>query len=377
MALQTVSGYVYYPPLRYITPSTNIMTSLQVAATVDSTNKAAIILQIPKTGSIYAIAWHQQLSTTPVGTVTVSLKAIDTSGNPTATDYGGSTGGSEVSFAAYRKYITVLSAPATATAGGMAAVVWEFSGTGSIGLYMGGGGSNAFTASSFPYSATYNGTTWTKSPDRGFLGLQYTNSSGTWENCNSEFSYGTQDSSSYLTTLTYTSSSSPNEYALKFVLPFKARLVGYWAIASINSAATYSVNLYEGSDGTAKLTSETMSGAVSGVAGSPRYRCGFFSSSYVCSAGTEYRLGYKALNTNNMSVYRIAMPSTPGNAMLGILPGGTALTESSRTGTGAWTDTDYNRPYFGLILDQLGDDVGGAVVNPGIKRTSPPPAIIY
>jgi hypothetical protein len=143
------------------------------------------------------------------------------------------------------------------------------------------------------------------------------------------------------TATSFNSSSTPDEYAVRFQLPIAARIVGLWARVDPND--DFDLVLYNGT--TAERTISFDKDILRSTA--PGLLSGYFSSSYDVSANTTYRIAIKPTTTTNIITYRW---SATNNTLLGLIPGGIEWYESTRTDAGSWTDADSNRPFAGLII---------------------------
>lgn len=177
------------------------------------------------------------------------------------------------------------------------------------------------------------------------------------------------------TTTAYNSGSSPDEVALRFVLPFKARCIGIMA-AMFNGAAgaDFTASLWDATgdadnealaqetvDGDYVLTAGTTDGLVVVMLNTP----------VTLTAGATYYAGIRADTANNISVAEVAN-ATVTNALLAF-PGVNANTyRASRTWTAGdaddWTTTTTTLPMIYLIIDQLDDGNGNGNIGGAMNR---------
>jgi hypothetical protein len=163
----------------------------------------------------------------------------------------------------------------------------------------------------------------------------------------------------------FNNASAPNEYAMKFVAPFKCRCVGA-SVMLYNQAA--------GSDFTVSLwpaSSSANGDALAQVAEDGDYAINitddgyvsvFFAAPVELTAGVTYYLGVRADTANNVSVGYIGVNAAITNAIRGFPIGNNTVHQAYRSWTagtaGAWTDAATVFPMMSLIFDQLDDGLG-------------------
>lgn len=165
----------------------------------------------------------------------------------------------------------------------------------------------------------------------------------------------------------YNSGTAITEKGLYFSFPGPVSVSGFWIIVKpASSAATFTVNLYDG-DGTTVLASATPSPVNIENSAGMMYIKGLFSSAVNLAKNTNYRLTVQATSTNNISITELTV--TNAN-MLEMLSGSTNFIETIKT-SGAWGQTTTVRPFMGLILSAIDDATGGAaggmIVHPGMS----------
>lgn len=306
--------------------------------------KFACIFQVPKTGNITKIGFRT-VAVTSSQTLRVGLETLS-SGNPSGTQYGGSAVGTQAAPAANTYYEVTLATPAAATRGDIVAIVIQFNSTvGNLNI------ASAGTTGShlMPYTSLFTAS-WSKSVNGGMHSVGYDD--GTYGDC-------FLIPASAVTQTTFNSSSTPDERALKFKLPFPASMSGVYARMGSASGGNPQWVLYD-SDGTTVLqtlsiTQNTLQGTGNDFG---KYR---FAASVALKANTYYYLSLKPGSTTNVSLYDMTVQSA---AMLGGHLGGADFHLATRTDAGAWTATTTIRPFIGLIFDSLDD---GA--SPGQKAT--------
>lgn len=304
-------------------------------------------------------------------TFRVSLQSLDANGNPDGTVLGGGSPASATFTppadatwdGTWQK--VALTNSYTPTRGQIVALVIEYS-SGTI---------DASNNSSFAYACS-NGAISKAFPVGG------NNVSGTWSNKNSRvpvISYYTAAGcygfpmKSFSST-NYTSTTTPDEYALGFTLPagwgdtFKLRGIGFWTRGG--TASSCEVILY---DGTTALQTVTVDrdhvGATVGTADF------FFAAAETLTYGQTYRVAMRPLDaTGNSCIINTINCETATEASA--FDGGPAFFLSSRTDQGAWTDDLTRRPFIELILDDItepsagGVGATGAVIGQSVRRSS-------
>lgn len=307
-----------------------------------STEKFAMVFRIPKTGNIHKIGFL----TGTVGTsdtLKVGLQTLS-GGDPTGTAYGGMTAGTQASLSSNTWYTVTLAGDASAMAGDEVAAVIEFNSfvAGSVNLQV--INPSSAISRSFPYIGHYTGS-WAKGPYAPVLYIEYDD--GSTDHIAGVFPY------SALAETAFNSGSTPDEYAIRFQVPFPSRYRGYWGWIGANG--NYDVVLYD-SDGTTALSTISVL-AVNSTTAAARWIERKIATGVSLSANTTYRLAFKPTTGSNITI-NIATISTA--AIFGQMEGGTAFYRSTRTDAGAWTDTTTSRLLAGLFLDQFDDATGGS-----------------
>ena len=313
-----------------------------------SGEKAAFVVQIPKTGTISKVGFRTATVTTSQ-TLKVGIYTVDGSGDPTTTAYGSSTTGTQTSPASNTAYLVTLGTGATATQGDIVAVVIEFDSTvGNLNI-----AHTTAATNNFPYSDLYTGT-WAKTAATPILSFEYDDGSyapilGCGPPCS-------------IANTTFNSGSTPDEYALYFKTlgPCKVNGVTIYGGAGA-AAADFSIILYN-SDGTTALGTIAVDGDVRAGTSSTIPSFFQFSSAISLSADTFYYLSLRPDTANNARLLRIT--SVASAAAMDVLSGGQNFYEATRTNAGAWTTTTTNRPAIMPILSAIDDgtSTGGGTV---------------
>lgn len=155
-----------------------------------------------------------------------------------------------------------------------------------------------------------------------------------------------------INTISIGTGSTPDEVAMKFSLPYKARVAGAWFW--MNNAQDAEVILYDNASSVLANHVYDKDLNIGGATILPRRV--YFSSSIQLSAGTTYRLALKPQAASTCSFYSYVCPSS---AYMDAMPWGAGNVYSSRTDAGAWSDGTAEQLLCGLILDGLSDDAGG------------------
>ena len=210
------------------------LASLTVDAT---TEKAAFVIEVPKSGTITKVLFRFG-TITAIDPLELGLETVGaTTGDPSGTLYGSSDEaaftpavGDDDTFC-----IVTLATPATAVRGNQIAVqidVPTYTDANFIVQYLTTG-----IAQSFPYCNAYVGVpAWAKVTGTPILALGY--SDGSWE-----VPFGCFPA--IPATRSFDSNDAIDEYANKFYLPFKTEVQGVWAVLDMDEGVSF--NLYDNS----------------------------------------------------------------------------------------------------------------------------------
>jgi hypothetical protein len=307
-----------------------------------STPQLAQLFTVPKSGTINQLA--VQLGTiTTSDTMQLSLQTVNSSGSPTGTLYGSSAAQTFTPSAGSLNSVT-LSTPATATEGDLVALVVGFSSTiGSVNVgysdrtYFGNG------ITTFPYSLSYNGSSWSKSNTSWCMYLGYNDST-----------YPDIDtipvSAAGSFTFAQNLGSSPDEYGLYFQMPMKALVEGVWVFSYANNISPYdTVKLYS-TDGATVLASANLS---QGQTSTGAVRFIPFTSLVTLQEGLSYYLTLKSGSTaSNIFYFMTFANANAATAMHGNLNGTQTVQGISRQNSGTWTYSTTSRYSIGLMVRQ-------------------------
>jgi len=152
------------------------------------------------------------------------------------------------------------------------------------------------------------------------------------------------------TSTNFNSSSSPDEYALRFQVPYQCQLGGVWFNSDVNEAMD--IVLYNASN-----TAERTVSIVPGIQLSTAHNLHYVQfADYTLSENTTYRVALKPTTTTNNSV---EIWTAPSNDYLEAVVPGIEWYLSTRTDSGSWTDDNTARPYIGLMINGIEFSTGG------------------
>lgn len=151
---------------------------------------------------------------------------------------------------------------------------------------------------------------------------------------------------------TFASNSTPDEYALRFQVPFDCEVSG--VEIRMSPGAAFDLVLYD--SGGSTLFTQTIDNDQS-ITGAGSYAFAFPTTSL--TANSTYRLAVRPSTVVGVTFYNFTVSS---NAYLQSVPGGIEFYQSTRTNAGAWTDSDITRPWMFLRLTSIdiGSSGGGA-----------------
>lgn len=177
----------------------------------------------------------------------------------------------------------------------------------------------------------------------------------------SDGSFTTFDGGSFHSTTqssAFSSSSSPDERAMKFQVPFLCKIDAFnVSNLTIPSGASCDIVLYD-SDGTTALATYSIDAAKQAVQNSSKqFICPI--TPVVLQAATSYYLAVKPATTTNVTFVQLLLnASGHGQASWG----GANWLSSSRTDAGSWTDLATVVPLIGIRISDIDFSSGGGVV---------------
>lgn len=306
-----------------------------------ATHKVAAVMQCPAAGTVDSIDFITGAVTTGCD-IEARIETVGTDGLPTGTLVAaGATGTVTVANGDdnVSKSVTIGTPPTVALGDLVAVVLVVSSGTPNMNITS---MLSAITNNGWPYSATYNGSAWTKSGNVG--PTAWLTISGTRQ----PFP-GTCGGFTTTTARNFQASTNPDEYGNRLYVPFTARAVGLWWRGQHPNVDMDGVLQFAADDGTL-LRSTTLTGQNQGGVGSAAYKLVLWTSTYEVTAGTWYRLSLRATGTVNIATVESS----------GFLSGSTPIDLAycykctRNDNAGAYTDDTAARiTGFGLILDQI------------------------
>ena len=197
-----------------------------------------------------------------------------------------------------------------------------------------------------------------------------------WTNAGIRYLPGLSPTNGGMTLSAFKSDDSPDEYALRFVPPFKCRVIGArLMIGNIATAGSFIVSLW---DSTGDTDAEALAQTVTIDSDFPSANtvdglCEFmFDTQVTLTAGSTYYLGLRAESTTLITLFTAPTGGTgaPANAIKCFASMSTNEYLATRTWTagtaGAWSDTTGTYPFIQLLIDQLDDGAGGSGGNANI-----------
>ncbi len=344
MAFTAIKSGIWYPrPFEQLNASgNNTSIPLTDLAMTASGHKVAWIVRIPKTGTLGKFSFRAQVTTgadikvsfqdvdaangVPDGTIdqyrVIASGSIGSTPKTGLITSDGTDGGTKRSVA--RGDLMAIVVEWNSSAGSVAARGWT-----------------SFNRSSMVggcYNATYNGTAWSKSANVVPIGaLEYDD--GSYALIPDLLTAQAMNSPSY------GSGASPNEYGLKFTPPVNCKVAGFWVSANIAGDAT--VTLYDAN--TTALATKVLDKDITPHGASAGSYFVFFDSDVQLTAGSVYRLALKPNTTTAITLQRWNLLTGTSDQY----PGGSALTDTRRTGSGAWTDDVDIRPFMGFYISEI------------------------
>lgn len=315
--MKTYLDYPMLPP-----PSTGVNFALTA-----TTHKLAGIGRVTRSGSIDRVVFRAGTVTTSQP-VRVSLQDVDTSTGEA--DGFADQSGVQSSLSSSTNYIVNLESARSVSVNDLLAVVCEFDGTaGNLNIIgIGANGSNLGYLSHFT-------TSWAKQTSRApMFALGY--SDGVYAPVLGWYPPA-------LSTLSYNSGSSIDEYALYLVCPEQLVVVGMTVAGQWTANVEFV--LYDSAG--AELRVVTVSSTV--VLNQASYGRALFSSPITLRAGQVYRCAVRPTTASNITLHYVLAPN---NAVLGATFWGTDAYLSSRTDAGAWTQNTSLQPCISLIVDR-------------------------
>lgn len=300
-----------------------------------TTGKFAYLFRIPVSGTVSKLAFYVN-SVTTSATLDARLETVDlATGAPSGSLYAA---GANANFTPTVGWTTVtLGTPAVVTAGDLVAVLIGATGAAtSVGF---GDISTSDSNEQYPLPMRWAPSVWSKRSERPNCALEY--------NDGSYAAIAGVYAVSAVTNTAINTGTTPDEYALKFQLPFKARVSGFWVY--LDGDGDFDVRLIA-TDGTTVLKTVSFDKDVrfNGAAG---LYSSLFPSGQALSLNTDYYLSILPTTATSITLARFTYPSA---AVMAAAEGGVNFREATRADAGAWTENSLIRPLAGLIFDQFG-----------------------
>jgi hypothetical protein len=204
---------------------------------------------------------------------------------------------------------------------------------------------NASYYTGYFYGASAATGSYAKGPTIPVIALKY--SDGTY----AEFPFPLWPILTVDTTNTFNNTSTPDERALRFQVPFGCTICGFFA--HINNDAVLDVVLYDAASSVLRTISQDPD-VRSTTSFQPTI---VYFPEVTLSANTTYRLAVKPTSGSNVGTRDFALST---NALFGALPGFSQFFLSTRTDAGAWTDTNTSCPWMGIIVNKIDFPSGGS-----------------
>jgi len=346
MAWKSLSALTMWP--NFDLPIHNSILSHVTIDFALSNRYSSMIFEVPKSGTITKIGFYNGPSGGGTMTVEASLQTVS-GGIPSGSNYGSSAPGTITNPSADTAYEITLATPATATKGDRVAAKIRISALTSGTLrvqYVSQAPNNQlpYKVNSFDAKISVRPGMWVVYND-GSVGEIH----------------GTLPFTAF-TTLAFSSSSTPDEVGNYFTSPVKLRAIGVAAMfPSLNGPTSAdTMRLYSAAnDVLASMSFDVGTVNISGAAG---YTRALFSSPVTIEADTVYRLAF-APGATSRDVKYFAYPSQA----LKVNGWDTNWVYTSRTDSGAWTQTNERALPFVLLVDAI--DVpapGGLLLHPGM-----------
>ena len=319
----------------------------------DADDKTGFLISIPRSGTLNKI-WFRTATVTTGDTIRVSFQDLAATGYPDGT-------------ADQYRLVTIASVDDS---------TWFT--TGSITSDGSDSGTKRTVTAGQTLGIVFDYATYTAGNMTIALGRNHTNSYsfiGTNGAINYETSWAASTISSMCIALEYTdgvfytpgcmpavgtsfgvsSSTSPDEYANIFSLPYPTTIWGLGITCNVLSLRPFDVVLYS-SDGSTVLATGSF-GSMANNAG-PVVAPIPFTTPYTLSAGTSYYASFRPSGTTSNNIYKNTFPST---VVMGATPFGSSCYGASRTDAGAWTTTPLVQYSIFPIFTGFEDSAGGSV----------------
>lgn len=315
----------------------------------DDTDKYAMLISIPTSGTLYKILIPTGVITTGDSAFSVRLETIGTDGNPSGTlaytNGSGTVNIADTDDSVLKECLINSTSGVSVTIGDMVYVVLNRSaGSSFAGNFRYGGQVNGATSqliSIRDYNIT-TGSAWTKAVYPPTIAVNIDN---VWY-CPSGCTIGKGVSSSV-------SYANPLEKGVGVYSPIPLLAVGVKAYISMAAASTFKFNLYSTPTGSPSLIASTNTIDSDSLVGTTsRYVELYFTTSQYLSNNTLYVLALAPLSSENATINYITLDIDYATAS----PTGKYSTLYSRStgGTTSFTETNNNYPIIELLYSMVG-----------------------
>lgn len=363
--MATVPWIEFGDPVRVYTAAPAFSTFILDA----TTDALEFICQMPEAATITHVLVRYGVRAGTPPTYRASLQGVDATGIPDGTVKGGGSPASvtftppaDTTWDGTMRVLTLANSY-TAARGEFLALVIDYS-SGTIAA----GNSSTFTAyasqvrtlrQGFPYVIQNNATVRTRQAASAMPVFGLRTASTT---------YGYPLAST--TAPSVNSNSTPDEIAIKFTLPTSmgdtVQCVGARVWAGLAAGKSLLMTLYD-TDGTSSIQTLTIDSDVQSAAGSNERLFEWFFDETTLSTltiGSAYRLSFSPQETTTAFLYRTVSVAAVGD--WDAFPGGQQCLFSTRTDTGAWTDTDTDRLLAELLFRDWTEPTAGGGQNRAI-----------
>lgn len=360
MAIQTIQiGSVLIPGRmgEGLTASTTAATlTLQTLITFDaSTDRAALIHRVPKTGTLTGIEFRTGAVTAAGATVQAQVETVAADGTPSGTPYVANANGTVVVATSDDNVFKAVAinggTGVSVTRGDLVATVFSISsGTPNTMAFTATPGSSYMSISGFPYVTLDTGGSWAKSSSANYPCWVW-NYDGTYEYC---------DGMAPIDAVTLSTIGNDAERALKFSVPYTMSLAGIRAaLCNVSAGADYRVVLYDSTPNILKQIEATpadIDGDVYISTTNDSLATFYFATSQTITAGATYYASIYQKTANNLALMQISVPSSD---YMNAIAGGVDFHLATRSGgTGSFSDSAAGRPFISLIPDGFDDGAG-------------------
>jgi hypothetical protein len=358
-------GTIQWPPCVWASTQNTAPALSTFTAMTGANFSTSYIFTIPKSGTIAYIGLRPGTSTS--GHVTVALQTVNSSGQPSGTNYGSSAASASTALTTGTPLEIALTTPATAVEGDLVALVVTYASGTTVQV-----GSDSRLIANFPFTWTYNGSAYTAVNPAMLCTLGYSTITATGASGYVPIDQGSPAIESFTTTA-YNSGTTTNHRALKITAPCDMTVEGCWVWGLWASGASLVVNLYSGTSSTPVASTN----AIADVDGFATTGVRFlkFTAPYNMTNGGTYYLSLEPQNTNNFTDYEMTFSafsyqySNPINNLPGGIDAVLATAPTASGGVFTWTPTPTRRPLCGLLVSQFAQSAssGGILYPPGLS----------